>query len=78
MRILNKNLIQNGTLPVEQKEREMRDFVLKSINYFKNKDIEMAKIGEFKTKCIRQYVSKMKRWLGNWELKQEFLGNLRK
>lgn len=38
----------------------------------------MAALCDFKTKCIRQFVSHMKKWLGNWELKQEYLGNLRR
>ena len=33
---------------------------------------------DFKTRCIRQFVAYMKRWLNNWELKQDFLINLRK
>lgn len=33
---------------------------------------------EFRTKCVRQFVEHMKKWLSNWELKQEFLSNLRK
>jgi hypothetical protein len=37
----------------------------------------MAKLVDFKTNCIRQFVGYMKRWLSNWELKQEFLVNLR-
>ena len=38
----------------------------------------MEKLFEFKTKCIRQYVTEMKNYLNNWELKQEYLVNLRK
>jgi hypothetical protein len=37
----------------------------------------MGKLSEFKTKCIRQFIHHMKKWLANWELKQEFLVNLR-
>ena len=38
----------------------------------------MTKVVEFRAKCIRTYVSNMKKWLNNWELKQEYLVNLRK
>jgi hypothetical protein len=41
------------------------------------KDLEMSKLGEFKTKCVKQFIAQMKKWLNNWELKQEFLVNLR-
>jgi hypothetical protein len=37
----------------------------------------MSKLSEFKTKCIREFVERMKKWLNNWELKQEYLVNLR-
>jgi predicted nuclease with TOPRIM domain len=40
-------------------------------------DAEIVRLCEFKTKCIRQFISNMKKWLNNWELKQEFLVNLR-
>ena len=33
-------------------------------------DTEMTNLGNFKTKCIRGFVDKMKLWLNNWELKQ--------
>ena len=38
----------------------------------------MGRLTDFKTKCIRRFVEYMKKWLNNWELKQEFLVNLRK
>lgn len=41
-------------------------------------DVEANKLGEFKTKCIRKFVSNMQKWLDNWSLKQEYLVNLRK
>lgn len=41
-------------------------------------DEEYEKQIQFKTKCIKTFVAKMKKWLGNWELKQEYLVNLRK
>lgn len=28
------------------------------------------KVNEFRTKCIVNFVNKMKKWLSNWELKQ--------
>ena len=37
----------------------------------------MTKLGEFKTKCVKQFINHMKKWLNNWELKQEYLVNLR-
>lgn len=56
----------------------MRDFVLGAMGKFKKKDEEMGKVNEFRVKCIREYIAKMKKWLGNWEFKQEFLVGLRK
>jgi hypothetical protein len=41
-------------------------------------DSEMLKLADFKTKCIRKFVSNMQKWLDNWTLKQEYLVNLRK
>lgn len=38
----------------------------------------MSRLCSFKTKCIRQFVGQMKKWLNNWELKQEYLVNLRR
>lgn len=38
----------------------------------------MSKVIEFRTKCIHKFIEHMKRWLNNWEFKQEFLVNLRK
>lgn len=38
----------------------------------------MSKVIEFRTKCIHNFIEHMKRWLNNWEFKQEFLVNLRK
>jgi len=40
-------------------------------------DMELQKLNEFKTKCIKTFVSNMQRWLDNWTLKQEYLVNLR-
>jgi len=45
--------------------------------YFVIQDGEMAKLNEFKTKCIRNFVNNMQKWLDNWTLKQEYLVNLR-
>lgn len=56
----------------------MRDFVLDAMGKFRKKDEEMGKVNEFRVKCIRAYIEKMKKWLGNWEFKQEFLVGLRK
>lgn len=30
----------------------------------------MENLCDFKTKCIRQFINHMKKWLNNWELKQ--------
>lgn len=38
----------------------------------------MGKVIEFRTKCIHRFIENMKKWLNNWEFKQEFLVNLRK
>ena len=40
-------------------------------------DAEQQKLIEFKTKCIITFIEKMKKWLDNWTLKQEYLVNLR-
>jgi hypothetical protein len=45
---------------------------------YQKKDIEQQKLIEFKTKCIIKFVEKMKKWLDNWTLKQEYLVCLRK
>lgn len=37
----------------------------------------MIKLLDFKTKCIRNFIANMKKWLDNWTLKQEYLVNLR-
>lgn len=52
--------------------------MLDAMGKFKKKDEEMGKVNEFRVKCIHQYIEKMKKWLGNWEFKQEFLVALRK
>lgn len=31
----------------------------------------------FKTKCVQNFIEKMKKWLDNWTLKQDYLVNLR-
>lgn len=31
----------------------------------------------FKTKCVQNFIQKMKKWLDNWTLKQEYLVGLR-
>lgn len=31
----------------------------------------------FKTKCVQNFILKMKKWLDNWTLKQEYLVSLR-
>lgn len=41
-------------------------------------DGEMLRLSEFKTRCIRKFISNMQKWLDNWSLKQEYLVNLRK
>ena len=38
----------------------------------------MLILNTFRTKCVNQFVYKMKRWLNNWELKKEYLVNLKK
>lgn len=37
-----------------------------AMSRFKKKDEEMGKVNEFRVKCIREYINKMKKWLGNW------------
>jgi hypothetical protein len=56
----------------------MREFVASAMGKFKKKDLELLKLNEFKTKCITTFIGKMKKWLNNWELKQEYLVNLKK
>ena len=31
-----------------------------------------------KTDCINTFIKKLEKWVNNYEVKQEFLGNLRK
>lgn len=38
----------------------------------------MVKLNEFKTNCIRNFIDNMKKWLDNYTLKSEYLGNMRK
>lgn len=38
----------------------------------------MTKFTDFKTMCIRTFIERMKKWLNNWELKQDYLVRLRK
>lgn len=37
----------------------------------------MQKWTLFKTNCVKNFVKKMKTWIDNWTLKQQYLGNLR-
>jgi hypothetical protein len=76
LRTVNRKILQEEG-DAEEKLKAMRDFLLKAIGRFKQKDSELGKLNEFKTKCIRQFVGSMKKWLNNWELKQEYLVNLR-
>lgn len=55
----------------------MRDFLLEWINRFRKKDEEQKEIIRFKTKCVHNFIEKMKKWLDNWTLKQEYLVGLR-
>jgi hypothetical protein len=55
----------------------MKKFVLQVHNQYKKQVTEMQKLMDFKTGWIIKYVEKMKKWLSNWELKQEYLKNLR-
>lgn len=44
----------------------MVSFLHSAMNKMKKKDVEMSKLNEFKTKCILNFVGKMKKWLNNW------------
>lgn len=55
----------------------MRDFLLEWMERFKRKDQEQQNLIQFKTKCVINFIEKMKKWLDNWTLKQEYLVNLR-
>jgi len=41
------------------------------------KDEEQKTLNTFKTKCVITFIKRMKKWLNNWTLKQEYLVNLR-
>jgi hypothetical protein len=55
----------------------MKKFVLQVRDKYRRQGAEMRKVMDFKTGWIIKYVEKMKMWLSNWELKQEYLKNLR-
>jgi hypothetical protein len=40
-------------------------------------DDEQKDLIAFKTKCVYNFIEKMKKWLDNWTLKQEYLVGLR-
>jgi hypothetical protein len=40
-------------------------------------DDEQKDLMAFKTKCVHNFIEKMKKWLDNWTLKQEYLVGLR-
>ena len=77
LREVNRNLVQNETMDAKEKGKAMRDFVLEWINRFKKKDEEQKEVIRFKTKCVLNFIEKMKKWLENWTLKQEYLVGLR-
>ena len=54
----------------KEKGKAMRDFLMEWINRFKKKDEEQKEIIKFKTKCVHNFIEKMKKWLDNWTLKQ--------
>jgi len=58
------------TIAFEKKCSEIRDFVFKMYASFKRMNDDMRSINDFKTKCIRDFVIRMQKWLYNWELKQ--------
>jgi hypothetical protein len=62
--------MQNQEAPLIDKCRRLRDFLLEVMEKYKKKDVEIEKLMQFKTKCIVNFVEKMKMWLNNWELKQ--------
>jgi L-amino acid N-acyltransferase YncA len=64
-------------MSIKEKERGMRDFVLKMHDAYQKKEGEIHKALDFKTKCIIKFVDMMKKWLDNWTLKQEYLVSLR-
>ena len=65
-------------MSLEEKGKHMNDFIKEVIGFFRMKDKECNDIITFKTKCIKTFVQHMTSWLSNWELKQEYLKNLRK
>lgn len=69
--------MQNDELSPKEKSRKMRDFLLEWMERFKRKDQEQQNLIQFKTKCVINFIEKMKKWLDNWTLKQEYLVNLR-
>lgn len=69
--------MQNESMDAKEKGKAMRDFLLEWINRFKKKDEEQEEIIKFKTLCVQNFIEKMKKWLDNWTLKQEYLVRLR-
>ena len=49
----------------------------KKVSFFVTQDDEQKELMAFKTKCVQNFVKKMKKWLDNWTLKQEYLVRLR-
>lgn len=66
MAALSKCIIQNSELPLLDKCRMLRDFMQGVVERYRKKDLEMEKLMNFKTKCIINFVEKMKMWLNNW------------
>lgn len=49
----------------------------KESKHFLTQDDEQKELMAFKTKCMQKFIEKMKKWLDNWSLKQEYLVGLR-
>ena len=78
LRNINTSIMQDESMSLKDKFRQMRDFVMEWIDRFKRKEAKQMEIQNFKTNCALKFIGMMKKWLGNWDLKQEYLVGLRK
>ena len=63
-------MLKNHEKTTQEKNAMMVSFIHSAMGKMKKKDLYMSKLNEFKTKCILSFITKMKKWLNNWELKQ--------
>ena len=56
----------------------MKEFVLKSMRFFRNKDKELATLLKKKTEAINQFIDIMRKWYEEHRMKHQYLGSMRK